>query len=113
MHAARRCARLIAGLAIAAAGCRPHPAPLTVSAAISLKEALSDVKGAFEAAHPRISVALNFGASGDLARQIEAGAPVDVFASADERTMDRLAARDLIDARTRRDIAANQLVLVV
>lgn len=77
-------------------------AALLVSAAASLQDALHDIA-------PR-GVTFNFGASGTLARQIEAGAPVDVFLSADERTMDMLAARHLVTGR--RSILSNQLVVV-
>jgi molybdate transport system substrate-binding protein len=58
-------------------------------------------------------VRFNFAASGVLIEQITQGAPVDVFASADQETMDRGIEQKLIDADTRRDFAANTLVLVV
>jgi molybdate transport system substrate-binding protein len=86
---------------------------LTVSAAISLKEALAEIAPAFEAANPGVAVNLNLGASGDLQRQIEAGAPVDVFVSAASSNMDVLSSRGGIDPRTRRDVACNKLVLIV
>src|SRR5207249_1107026 len=54
----------------------------------------------------------NFGASGDLQRQIEAGAPVDVFVSAAARQMDELEARQLIVRATRRAFAKNVLVAI-
>ena len=60
---------------------------VTVSAAASLQGAFTEIKAAFESAHPNIDVTLNFGASSSLAQQIIAAAPVDVFASADEATM--------------------------
>ena len=78
---------------------------LTVSAAISLREALGEVTSAFEAANPGVDVSLNLGASGDLQRQIEAGAPVDVYVSAATANMDVLSSRGGIDPRTRRDVA--------
>lgn len=58
-------------------------------------------------------VNFNFGASGTLQRQIETGAPIDVFASAGEKQMDELAAKDLIDKTSRVDFASNKLVLIV
>jgi molybdate transport system substrate-binding protein len=85
---------------------------LTVSAAISLRDALEDITPAFEAAHPGVTVNLNLGASGDLQRQIEGGAPVDVFVSAASRNMDVLYNRGAIDPRTQRDVACNKLVVV-
>lgn len=84
---------------------------LTVSAAASLQEAFTAIGRSFEAANPGLRIAFNFGSSDVLATQIEKGAPVDVFAAADEQAMRRVAA--LIDPATRGDFAANALVLVV
>jgi molybdate transport system substrate-binding protein len=56
---------------------------------------------------------MSFGSSSTLARQIEQGAPADLFASADEKWMDYLADRKLIAAETRKDLLGNDLVLVV
>jgi molybdate transport system substrate-binding protein len=86
---------------------------LTVSAATSLQEALREVAGLFQQSHPGVRVQLNFAASGSLLAQLAQGAPVDVFASADQATMDRALSKGLIDGATRRDFVANQLVLVV
>jgi molybdate transport system substrate-binding protein len=58
-------------------------------------------------------VNFNFAGSGNLRTQIEGGAPVDVFASADEKNMDILAGEELIDNSTRKDFAQNSLVLIV
>jgi molybdate transport system substrate-binding protein len=55
----------------------------------------------------------NFSASGDLARQIEAGAPVDVFASAAPKDMDDLDQKDMIIKGTRKDFAGNRVILVI
>ena len=82
---------------------------LTVSAAASMKDALSEVNGQYKAA----KVIVNYGASGALQRQIENGAPVDVFISAATKNMDELAKAKLVDAATRRNLVANRLVLVV
>ena len=89
-----------------------HAADLTVSAAASLTQAFKELAPAFEAGHPGTKVLLNFAASDALLAQIAKGAPVDVFASADQETMDRAQARHLIAAGTRRDFARNALVLV-
>ena len=86
---------------------------LTVSAAASLTNAFNEIGQAYELAHPGSHVVFNFAASDVLLKQIEQGAPADVFASADEVTMDRAAATALIDAATRRDFATNTLVLIV
>ena len=56
---------------------------------------------------------MSFGSSSTLARQIEQGAPANLFASADEKWMDYLAEKKLIAADTRKDLLGNDLVLVV
>ena len=86
---------------------------LTVSAAASLTDAFKEIAQRFEAGRPGMSVRFNFAASGVLIQQITQGAPVDVFASADQETMNRGVEQKLIDADTRRDFAANSLVLIV
>ena len=85
---------------------------ITVSAAASLTDAFRQIGSRFEVATPGVSVRFNFAASGVLLQQIAQGAPVDVFASADAETMDRAAAQMLIDRDTRRDFAANSVVLI-
>jgi molybdate transport system substrate-binding protein len=91
---------------------------ITVSAAISLKDALDELGPIFQVQQHRknggsgTAVTFNYGGSGTLARQIEEGAPVDVFFSAAEKQMDELAAQGLIVADTRRDLVANALVLI-
>jgi molybdate transport system substrate-binding protein len=86
---------------------------LTVSAAASLTDAFKELGPRFEAAHAGTSVRFNFAASGPLLQQIAQGAPVDVFASADEETMNRGAQQKLVDVDSRRVFASNSLVLVV
>jgi len=91
---------------------------ITVSAAISLKDALDELAPIFQVQQHRknggngTAVAYNYGGSGTLARQIEQGAPVDVFFSAAEKQMDELAAQNLIVADTRQDLVGNALVLI-
>jgi molybdate transport system substrate-binding protein len=65
---------------------------VTVFAAASLTESFTELGTRFEAAHPGVRVVFNFGPSSGLARQIDGGAPADVFASASERDMDRIVA---------------------
>ncbi len=86
--------------------------PIVVGAAISLKESFNELGGIYER-RTGAKVTFTFGASGELEKQIEAGAPIDVFASAAEREMDELQAKNLIDRATRADFARNSLVLVV
>ena len=88
-------------------------AELTISAAASLGDAFRDIGRAFESVHPDTKVQLNFAASGALLQQIARGAPVDVFASADEETMDRAEQQKLLVRGSRADFAGNALVVVV
>ena len=85
---------------------------ITVSAAISLKDSLDEVGHLYANRHPAAKVAFNYGGSGTLQRQIEQGAPVDVFFSAAEKQMDELAVQGLVATETRQDIVANSLVLI-
>lgn len=85
---------------------------LTVFAAASLTDAMKDVSAQWaQAGHQPLSI--SFGASSTLARQIEQGAPANVFASADEKWMDYLADKKLIVPETRKDLLGNDLVLIV
>jgi molybdate transport system substrate-binding protein len=86
---------------------------LTVSAAISLKNAFEEAGRLFEGRHQGTRVLFNFGASGDLSRQIAAGAPVDVFASAALKDMDDLERQGLVRPGTRINFVGNTMVLVV
>ncbi len=88
-----------------------EPRPITVYAAASLKEALDESVAAWRTSggHP---VVVSYAASSALARQIEQGAPADVFISADTDWMDYLQQRNLVDVDTRRDLLGNTLVLV-
>lgn len=86
---------------------------ITVSAAASLTEAFTDIASQFEKENPETNVSLNFGGSGNLRTQIEVGAPVDVFASADESQMNTLGNESLILNDSRKDFAHNSLVLIV
>lgn len=85
---------------------------LRVSAAASLADVLREIHSGFEKTHD-IKVELNVGASSALVRQIEAGAPADVFISADAPKMDRLAKAGLLDDETREDQLSNALVVVI
>ncbi len=99
----------VAAVLLSFPGCgRPAPASLTVSAAASLQEAISEAARAYRGAH----IDLNYGASGALARQILNGAPVDVFLSAAPQPVDELSARGLLLPGTRRDLLRNDLVLI-
>jgi molybdate transport system substrate-binding protein len=85
---------------------------LVVSAAASLTNAFQAIGQAFEQSKPGAKVVFNFAASGPLLAQLQHGAPVDVFASADQETMDRAQAQQLLAAGSRRDFVSNSLVLI-
>lgn len=100
-------------VALMIAGGAAQAQDLVVSAAASLTNAFQAVGTAFEKAHPGTKVVFNFAASGPLLAQIQQGAPVDVFASADQETMNRAATAKLLADGTRADFAQNTLVLIV
>jgi molybdate transport system substrate-binding protein len=88
-------------------------ADLTVSAAISLKDALDTIKQAYASQAPGVSISMNYGASGTLQLQIEQGAPVDVYISAAPKQMDALESKGLLLEGTRRDLLRNEIVLII
>jgi molybdate transport system substrate-binding protein len=101
-------------LALTLSFCLPaQAAEITVSAAASLTNVFQEMKPLFEKANPGTTLQFNFAASGPLLKQIEAGAPVDVFASADQETMDQAVAKKLIAEDTRKNFTANILVMIV
>ena len=85
---------------------------LNVSAAVSLKDALEEIKKEYEKKHPHVKIIYNLGASGSLQRQIEQGAPADLFISAAPKQMDELERKHLISKGSRINLVENQLVLV-
>ena len=100
---------------VTAAGAPPPPgdaSEVSVSAASSLTEAMQEFAAAWQKAGGE-RVVLNFGASSLLARQIEEGAPADLFLSADEAKMDDLDKKNLVVRETRRSLLSNTLVIVV
>ena len=105
--------RLAAGAALTVAAGLAPAADLTVSAASSLSQAFREIVQAYEARHPEVKIALNFGASGALLQQLAKGAPVDVLASADQETMDLAQQQGLVAPGERRDFVGNRLVLIV
>lgn len=102
-----------AGLLCLAFSSSALAADLVVSAASSLTDAFKNVAQAYEAKNPGTKVVLNFGASDVLMQQIVNGAPADVFASADQTAMDKAVGEKVINSATRKDFAANQIVMIV
>lgn len=105
--AALAAAMVLAGQVASAA----PPPPVTVFAAASLKNALDDV-GAAYTAQTTGAVKFSYAASGTIARQVEQGAPADVYISADSEWMDYLQKRALIVPASRRDLLTNHLALI-
>lgn len=84
---------------------------LFISAAASLTDAMDDIQEIYEKEH-NITLTFNFGGSGKLAQQIQQGAPVDVFISANENWLHSLIEEKLIDSATKVDMTGNKLVLI-
>ncbi|WP_188455422.1 molybdate ABC transporter substrate-binding protein [Virgibacillus oceani] len=87
-------------------------AEIFVSAAASLSDAITEIKNVYEAENPGSTITLNFGGSGKLAQQIQQGAPVDVFLSANQNWMDVLEGEKLILEDTRTNFTKNSLVMI-
>ncbi|MEO6193162.1 MAG: molybdate ABC transporter substrate-binding protein, partial [Thermoanaerobaculia bacterium] len=107
---------VLASLVLGNLAGRLGAAELNVAAAASLTDALEEIKVAYEAAYEKSggdTIVLNLGASSTLARQIEEGAPADLFLAADEAKMDRLEKGNLVLKGTRRSVLSNTLVVVV
>jgi molybdate transport system substrate-binding protein len=95
-------------------GSSPAPSDeITVSAAISLKDTLDEISHLYSSEHQGAEVHFNLGGSGTLQRQIEQGAPADIFISASPKEMDSLESQGLLMADTRKDLARNSVVLIV
>jgi molybdate transport system substrate-binding protein len=95
--------------------CRPAVAgaqEMTFSVAISMKEAVETLGRQFMQSHSGVTLRYNFGSSGELQKQIEAGAPVDLFISAAQRQMDELEQKGLLGTASRRVFARNVLTVI-
>ena len=91
----------------------PKTVELTISAAVSLKDALAEIQTNYQKKNPQVKLLYNLGASGSLQKQIEQGAPADIFISAAPKQMDELSAKNLINTATRKNLVENKLVLIV
>src|SRR5215468_2089639 len=99
-------------LVLLAVGSPAQAQDVTLSVAISMKEAVEELGRGFMASRPGVTLRYNFGSSGELQKQIEGGAPVDLFISAAERQMDELVKKGLVASQSRRIFARNVLVVV-
>lgn len=91
---------------------RGYSASITVSAAASLKDTMLEIKKVYEQENMGEELIFNFGSSGSLKRQIENGAPVDVFISAAEKQVNELEKKNLILQNTRISLLKNEVVLI-
>jgi molybdate transport system substrate-binding protein len=113
----------LAAMLILAAGCggtkqtpppaAAQPVELTISAAVSLKDALAEIQANYQKISPNVKLTFNLGASGSLQKQIEQGAPADIFISAAPKQMNELEAKNMISKASRKDLVENKLVLIV
>ena len=112
------CCRLLAlplfcALPLLLDGCHSRSSQvITVSAAASLQDAIVEIEASYQLSSKNIEFRNNFGSSGTLAREIEDGAPVDVFLSAAAKPMNDLDSKGLIEPGTRRNLLRNSLVLI-
>ncbi|MFO0829086.1 MAG: molybdate ABC transporter substrate-binding protein [Phycisphaerales bacterium] len=94
------------------ANATPSGATVTVFAASSATDVLREAGHLYEVTHKGAKITFSFDASSNLARQIKAGAPADLFLSADERWMDDVVAAGAVDQASRIDLLGNALVMV-
>ena len=108
--------RILTAAALLLAVCLGSAVParaqiVVVFAAASTKDAVTDIANAFTAAG-KVKVVSSFGSSADLAKQVENGAPANIYFSADSKWMDYLAGKHLLVDGSRRDLLGNHLVLI-
>lgn len=104
--------RFVVLLCLVFASFQARAQQVTIFAAASLTDAMKDISTVWSQAR-HTPLRLSFGASSSLARQIEQGAPANIFASADVKWMDYLAEKGLIAPATRKNLLGNELVLIV
>lgn len=85
---------------------------LTVSAAASLKDVMTEIEQSYEKDNKNIDIKFNYGASGALAQQIKSGAPVDIFFSAAQDKVDQLVKDKVIDEKDTKQLLKNELVVI-
>ena len=103
---------VLVGLLLLAAASPALAQDVTLSVAISMKDAVEELGKGFMASRPGVTLRYNFGSSGELQKQIEGGAPVDLFISAAERQMDDLVKKNLVAGQSPRIFARNVLVVI-
>lgn len=110
---------LIVIIAVGLVGCgaranpsAQQPEEVMISAAASLTDVLGQLQTGFEATNKSVKLRFNFGSSGALLQQIEAGAPVDIFISAAQGQMNELTQKGLVDGSSVKVLATNKVVLI-
>jgi molybdate transport system substrate-binding protein len=93
------------------ASCKPSPREVRVAVASSLREVMPQLVLAYRKVTPSDKIELNYGASGDLSRMVDVGAPVDAVVFAGREPLDRLVAEEKVDKDSIQTIARNELVL--
>jgi molybdate transport system substrate-binding protein len=91
---------------------RAHAEDINLYAAASLTDALTELSDAYQKQHPDIAIKKSFAGSSTLAKQIENGAPADIFISADKDWADYVQKRGLLNDKTRKKLLTNELVLI-
>ncbi len=89
------------------------PVTLTISAAASMTDVLKDISNLYKKENPYVTIIFNFGSSGSLQKQIEQGAPADIFISAGIKQMNILRSEKLVISDTVRNLVLNDAVLIV
>jgi molybdate transport system substrate-binding protein len=103
---------IVLALLLILAASRAQAQEVMLSVAISMKDVVEELGKGFMASRPGVILRYNFGSSGELQKQIEAGAPVDLFISAAQRQMDELEKRKLIATASRKVFARNVLTVI-
>lgn len=115
---ARRISAIVLTLVVfVGLSCRSNPSPreareIVIGAASSMRHAFPEIVKEFEKEHSGLRATVTYGASGDLARQVEAGAGIDIVVFAGKQPLDKLVQSHHVDAATTKIIARNELVLI-
>jgi len=104
--------RALASLGLAACSKSSSDGEVVVAAATSLRKVVPALVDAFSTSHPGARVVVTYGASGEICKQVEGGAGIDLVLLAAADPIDRLIRDDHVDAASRRAVATNELVLV-
>ena len=89
-----------------------HAEDINLYAAASLTDALTELSDAYQKQHPGVAIKKSFAGSATLAKQIENGAPADIFISADKAWADYVQKRGLLNNQSRKSLLGNELVLI-